>query len=171
MSGEMNERQFLKMYDTYADAIFRHCFFRIHDREEAKDLTQEIFLRVWEYISRGKKIDNLKAFLYRVANNRIIDEYRKKKKDFSLDSLQDEGFDVGEESHETTLAVFDGALALKKLEELDDPYRSVILLRYVECLSIKEIADAVNQSENVVSVRLHRGIKQLQKLYNHGEQI
>ena len=70
---------FTKAYDELSDAIFRHCWFRIGDRERAKDLMQETFTKSWQYISRGEKVDNLKAFLYRVANNLIIDEYRKKK--------------------------------------------------------------------------------------------
>ena len=86
--------QFTKAYDELSDAIFRHCWFRIGDRERAKDLMQETFTKSWQYISRGEKVDNLKAFLYRVANNLIIDEYRKKK-ELSLDNLMVEGFEPG----------------------------------------------------------------------------
>lgn len=157
----MGDKDFLKAYEQYADAIFRHCYFRLYDREEALDLSQETFLRVWEYLSRGKQVENLKAFLYKVANNRIIDELRKRGRYVSLDVLQDDGFDAKYEGGTDTTDSIDGTLALSKVKELPDIYAGVILMRYVDSLSISEIAAALDESENTVSVRLHRALQQL----------
>lgn len=79
-------------YEAYADAIFRHCYFRVFNRELGKELMQETFLRVFEYLSKGNTVDNMRAFLYRVANNLIIDNVRRKK-ELSLDALNEQGFD------------------------------------------------------------------------------
>lgn len=169
----MTEDDFIKAYDTWADAIFRHCYFHVHDREAAKDLTQDVFLRVWEYVSRGGSIQSPKAFLYRVANNRIIDEYRKGGRYESLDELADEaGFDVpDEDSEEKVLDSLDARLALRALPRLPENYRTVLIMRFVDDLPPREIADIIGESENNVSVRIHRAVRALAhtiKKENHG---
>ena len=52
------EKEFLDAYQQYADAIYRHCFFRVYNRDLAQDLTQETFIKTWKYISEGKEIKN-----------------------------------------------------------------------------------------------------------------
>ena len=66
-------------YADYADAIFRHCAFRLMNRERGKELMQETFLRIWIELGKGVEVLNMRAFLYRIANNLIIDDVRKKK--------------------------------------------------------------------------------------------
>src|SRR3989338_4735544 len=94
--------EFLQAYEAYNDAIFRYCYFRVYDRERARELSQETFMKAWEYLSRtGKKIENLRAFLYKIATNLIIDNSRQKgKKTVSLDQLHEEGFDPGDDRTE-----------------------------------------------------------------------
>ena len=157
--------QFAKAYDELSDAIFRHCWFRIGDREKAKDLMQETFTRSWQYITQGTTVNNLKSFLYRVANNLIIDEYRKKK-ELSLDGLMADGFEPGFNEIKTTEQAIDAKLALAVIDQLDEKYREAILMRYVDELSPKEIAEITGENENNISVRLHRGLKQLKEIIN-----
>src|SRR5690348_11175821 len=83
------EAQFLADYEEYADALFRHCMIRVRDRDLAKDIVQETFSRAWLYLSEGKKIEHIRAFLYRVAGNLIVDHSRRKKS-ASLDKLMEE---------------------------------------------------------------------------------
>lgn len=172
MNPNATEKEFLVAYDQFADAIFRHCVFRVSDREKAKDLAQGTFIRLWDYMSQGKEIDNMRAFLYRIANNLIIDEYRKKK-DESLDRMRDEeGFDIGFEPRHNieTHDEYERAQAL--LECLPDKYREVLVMRHIDGLSVKDIARLTHESENVVSVRIHRAIEKLktlaEKTQHHG---
>ncbi len=160
--------QFLKAYDGLSDAIFRHCYFRIGDRERAKDLMQDTFVKTWQYISQGKKVDNLKSFLYRVANNLIIDEYRKKKES-SLDTMMADGFDPGFDDRKKNEQAIDAKQVIDTINQLDEKYREVILMRYIDELSPKEIAEITRENENNVSVRLHRGLKQLKEILNENE--
>lgn len=161
---ELNrENEFLSAYDAYADALFRHCYFRIHDRELAKDLTQEIFCRTWAYLAEGKDIQNIRAFLYRIANNLVVDEYRKKKP-LSLDTLVEEGFSPKDETAPDVEERFLVKAVVQKLESVEEPYRTAVVMRFVDGLSPKEIASALDVSENLVSVRLHRGVKKLRAL-------
>jgi len=160
----MTEDKFIESYDEYSDAIFRHCYMKTSNRETAKDLVQETFVRAWKHVSEGKEMDNPKAFIYKIANNLIIDWYRKKKS-VSLDSMQEGGFDVATTEHERTPEISDGAMAMENFEKLSDIYREVLTLKFVEGLQPKDIAEIIGESENVVSVRINRGIKKLQEIY------
>lgn len=157
------EKEFLKAYDAFADAIFRHCYFRMSDREKAKDLTQDTFIKTWEYLSRGGTIENLRAFLYRVANNLIVDEFRKKK-ELSLDGLREHGFEPMSSSDEDLKTGLETKEVMRMIEMLEDEYREVVIMRHVEGMSVKEIASIVGESENLVSVRIHRGLAKLRNL-------
>lgn len=158
------ERAFLDMYEQNADALFRHCMIRVRDREQAKDIVQEAFARTWLYLSEGKHVDHLRAFIYRVANNLIIDGARRKKSS-SLDALiDDEGFEPRDEDAKNPEIVPQTREAMALLRSLDEIYRTVITMRFIDEMSPKEIARVLGVSENVVSVRIHRGIERLGKL-------
>lgn len=157
------ERQFLEVYKQNTDAIFRYCLLRVSDRELAKDIAQDTFMKVWQYAQKGEIIANLRAFLFTTAKNLIIDHYRKKQAT-SLDGLMEQGFDVGVEPGPALVDQLDGAKALALLGSIPDKYRDAIYLQYVEGLSIKEIADVTEESENNISVRIHRGLQKLRSI-------
>ena len=154
-------------YDEYSDAIFRHCYFRVFNRELAKELVQETFMRTWEYISQGNNVDNVRAFLYRVANNLIVDAVRKKK-ETSLEAMQEEGFDPGIDETEHMQNMVDGRSVIATLSKLDKTYRDILVMRYVDGLTPSDIAEMIGESPNTVSVRIHRGLKQLKALVKNG---
>lgn len=159
----MSEKELIDAYDRYADAIFRHCFFRVFNREKAKDMVQDVFIKTWEYTSRGGEVQNIRAFLYKVATNLIIDESRKKRA-LSLDALMEEGFDFGTDGREKAENIISAKEALALVEKLNTNYREVVLMRYVQDLSPKEIAEILGETENMVSVRIHRGVKKIKEL-------
>lgn len=159
--AEEIEKSFNEAYEAYSDAIFRFCFFKISDKDKAFDLAQETFVRLWNYLRTGdKEVDNVRAFLYKIARNLIIDEYRRKTA-FSLDALREGGFDVRVEGHKDIELEVNAREAIDAMQELDDLYREVALLRFVEGFQPKEIAEVLSLSENVVSVRLNRAVKKL----------
>lgn len=162
-----HEERFLKAFEEYGDALFRHAFLRISDRERAIDIVHDTYTKVWSYVRAGHEIDAFRPFLYKVLNNLIIDEYRKVR-EASLDALFEvEGVDEGSfddltsNTVESLAATLDGKKAFALLDELPDVYREVITLRFVDELGPKEISKLIEESENVVSVRLHRGLKLL----------
>ncbi len=160
------EEQFLKGYETYADDLFRHAFFRVHDRERAKDLVQETFTRTWQTLSEGATIENLRAFLYRVLTNAIIDDSRKKKS-VSLEALVEEGFSPSDDN--ATEAVYERTVIREThelLSTLPDEYRLPLVMRHLDGLSPGEIADALGLTENVVSVRINRAMNKLREQGN-----
>lgn len=155
------EKDFMAAYDTNADALFRHIFFRVHDRELAKDLLQEVFARVWQYISDGKTVDNMRAFLYRSAGNIVIDHYRKHK-EISLDQMAEDGFDAPDERSKSNIAAEVTEL-MAALKQIPEEYATVVSMRYVEEMGPADIAEALGESPNTISVRIHRGLEMLRK--------
>lgn len=155
---------FIKSFDVYSDELFRFAYFRIRDRELAKDLVQDSFIRTWNYIVAGKEIENFRAFLYRTLRNIIIDESRKKKS-VSLDALQDTGFDPGDSFRKHELeARLDSKNIVDKLSALNADDREIIVMRFINELGPKEIAEILGESENVVSVRINRALKKAREL-------
>lgn len=164
------KNSFHEAYELHADALFRFSFYKLSDREKAKDIVQDTFVRYWEYIAADGQVDNVKAFLYRIANNAIIDNYRKKK-ELSLDLLEDDGFDPADtETHEKMARSVDSRTALALVNQLSDKDRGIVLMRYVDGLSVKEIAEVTDERENTISVKLHRALKQLQELFDKADE-
>lgn len=170
------EDRFLKAFDEYADALFRHAVYRLSDRERAVELVHDTFTKAWGYLRDGHEIESYKSFLYKVVNNLIIDEYRRRK-ETSLDAiLAEEGVDEGAFSElrggsieEVTFSM-DAKKALELIGELPVVYREVITLRYVDGLGPKEISELIEETENVVSVRLHRALRLLRDRIELGEE-
>ena len=168
-TAQNQEERFLAAFDEYSDALYRHAAIRLSNQERAIDVVHDTFTKVWSYLRAGHQIDTFRPFLYKVLNNLIIDEYRKKT-DVSLDALLEaEGVDEGsfqdltEHTVESLAATIDGKKAFALLAELPDQYREVIIYRFVDELGPREISELIEESENVVSVRLHRGLKLLRK--------
>ncbi len=161
------ERDFLTLFEGASDAVFRHCLFKLSDRERAVDVTEEAFARTWEYLASGREVENLKAFVFRTANNLIIDHYRKKKES-SLDAMAEYGFDPASTDHERIPEQAAGREALALVAQLGEDDEEVIMLRFVSDLSIGEIADIRKESENAVSVRIHRALKKLKEMLEYG---
>ena len=164
----MSEDVFIQAYDDYSDALFRYCYFRVYDREKALELVQETFTKAWVYVkdNQDKEIENFRAFLYRVAKNLIIDNARRNKKrpTSSLDDLREAGFDPGTDPTGAMKNLLDNKSALTVIEQLPDKYREVVWLRYLEDMSVKEIALMLEDSENNVSVKIHRALSKLRQL-------
>ncbi|OGH81388.1 MAG: hypothetical protein A3I29_03150 [Candidatus Magasanikbacteria bacterium RIFCSPLOWO2_02_FULL_44_11] len=159
----MGREAFLEAYDKHADAIFKHCYFRLFNRERAKEIMQDTFLRAWEQMAKGVEIKNIKAFLYRIATNLIIDDTRKKKTS-SLDLMQGQGFNPAVSDTDAIFNRLDGERVKKMIERMDEKYATVILMRYVDDLTVKEISEILSVTQNVVSVRIHRGLKEIKKI-------
>lgn len=158
----LHEEGFLKAYDAYADAIFRHAYFRLGDRDRALDVMQDTFCRVWKSYGSGESVGNMRALLYRIAGNLVIDEIRKKKT-LSLDALAEDGFDP-EASDDGSMARETYGEIIALMREMEEEDRVPLLLRYVDDLSPKDIAETLGITENAASVRIHRALAKVRAL-------
>jgi len=164
------EEEFHRAYEEYADAIFRHCAFRICDRERGKELMQETFMKTWEYLAKGNEIDDVRPFLYKVATNLVLNDVRRRKqrKEISLEAMQEEGFDVEGEHGEDVQNIIDAKEVVSVLYQIKEPYRGLLIMRYIDGLKPSEIADLVGGSANTISVKLNRGMKYLRSILKNG---
>ena len=159
------KKDFSKTYDEHSDAIFRYAYFKLSDTEKAKDVVQDTFVKFWEYISAESELQNVKALLYRIALNTIIDLYRKRKT-FSLDTLAEDGFDPAYEPEKDVFERHEAEEVLKAINELNEDDRNIMFMRYVEGLSFDDIAEVVGERPNTVAVKVHRLLKQLRQSLN-----
>lgn len=153
--------QFLATYDEHADALYRFCLFKVTLPEKAEDLVQDVFARYWQALREGTAIDNERAYLYTLARNRIIDWYRKKKED-SLNQLEDRGFDLAGMTAGDVEERARVREVLEAIDALDERSREALVLRQVEGWTPEEIAVYSNSTANAVSVRINRAIKKVQ---------
>ena len=150
-------------YDQYADAIFRHCYLRLNNREVAKELMQDTFLKTFQYVGKGKDVENVRALLYRIANNLIID-YVRRSKETSLDALQEAGFDPTGSDDRQLAGRLDDQRVAETLHKLDKDTRELIVMRFISDMKPREIAEVLGISPNVASVRIHRALQDLKSL-------
>lgn len=164
------EALFTQSFDDYSGALFKHAFYRLGDRDKAKDVVQDTYFKTWKFVSEGGIIDEYKPFLYRVANNLVVDEYRKKKPHSLDELLEKENVSEGnfpeliDLSHEQLAHAIDAEKVYELLGEVPDQYAQVVTMRFIDELSPKEISGITGETENVVSVRLHRALKALKKI-------
>ena len=162
MAGAKNN--LIDAYDKYANAIYRHCYFRVFKKTRAEELVQETFMRTWEYMKGGKEIENIQAFLYRVANNLIVDESRKKKEE-SLDELLEQNIFMEPSYREDK--VFEHNIILaevkEKMKNLTEEEQRLITLRYFDDLDPKDIAEIFDDNANNISVKLNRALNKLKQ--------
>ncbi len=161
---------FIKAYDLYIDQIYRFIYFKVSDKEEAQDITSLVFLKTWNYIQENKlgEYKTLKALLYTIARNSVIDYYRKNNKVHIVEidnedvkiQLKDKKMGAGEKMD----IYFDIKNVEDKLEEMKDEYREIIILKYIEELSTIEISKILKKSKGNVRVLAHRALGALQKL-------
>ncbi len=162
---------FVKTYDLYFDQIYRFIYFKVLAKQEAEDLTSVVFLKTWGYIQDKsiKDYKTLKSLLYKVARNSVIDYYRKKSSeqgDISLDTVSTtiDTADKSQDIHSKLEIADEHARIKEKLLELKEEYREIIVMRYVNELSVKEIALSLDKSRGNIRVTLYRALKALRKI-------
>lgn len=167
---------FMKAYDLYIDDIYRFVYFKVGDSEEAKDLTSSVFLKTWNYIQNEsvKDCKTLRALIYKVARNTIIDHYRKNSQATKVPLEYEDGTaidieDEGQTVLEKLEILSEYKIVEEKIKELKDEYREVIILRYVNDLSVAEISQIIGKSKGNVRVIISRSLKALKNLIEEDE--
>lgn len=154
-------------HHDYEKKLDVYAFFKVHDKTISKDLVQDTFIRTWEYLVKGGKIELMRAFLYHVLNNLIVDEYRKRK-NLSLDDLIEKGFEPNSGDPSRLFDILDGKAVIRLIKKLPASYQEVMELRYVHELSLEEISRLTGRTKNALAVHFHRGLKKLKVLYEQG---
>ncbi len=161
---EKERELFTIVHNVYVKGLNTYAYYKVNNRSKSEDLVQDTFLKTWKYIVKGGRIEIMRAFLYHILNDLIIDQYRKHKT-VSLDVLIQKGFEPNVDDSEFIMNNFDGKVALLLIKLLPEKYQRVMHMRYVQDLSIKEIALITKESHNTVAVQLHRGLQKIKKMH------
>jgi len=157
---------FGELYDYYITPIYRFIFFKVSVREDAEDLSSEVFLKVWNHLIEDghEEVRSFTGLIYKVARNSVIDYYRKKSlhPEQSLEAVE---LPRGDNNREMTKveAKYEADNIMKNLEHMKQSYREVIQLRYIDELSITEISEILGKKKTNVRVTLFRALKLLKK--------
>lgn len=112
----------------------------------------------------GGKIVLMKAFLYHILNDLVIDQYRKHKI-ISLNVLLEKGFEPNGGNSDRLINIIDGKALFVLIACLPEKYQKIMNMRYIRLLSIKEISAITGQTKNAITVQAYRGLEKLKKLY------
>ncbi|MFD2442544.1 RNA polymerase sigma factor SigW [Bacillus sp. CGMCC 1.16607] len=161
-----------ELVEIYKDKVYQLCYRMLGNRHESEDIAQEAFIRAYINIHSFNIDLKFSTWLYRIATNLCIDRIRKKKPDYYLDSEVSGTDGLNMYSHiPSTTDMPEKELESLELEEtiqreimkLPDKYRSVIVLKYIDELSLNEISELLNLPIGTVKTRIHRGREALRK--------
>lgn len=181
MSGKLSEKLLLfrlrtkrdpesyaQLYDAYIEQIYRFVYFKVSTREEAEDITSEVFLKGWNYVNENREIKSFSGLLYRIARNCVIDLYRQKasKPESFLEDHLEKGFEPGDRGKwfGKMNIKLDSEKILQALKKLKQEYQEVITLRYVDELTVEEMSEIIGKGNMAVRVTMHRAIKKLKQI-------
>lgn len=160
---EGDEEAFRIFYDTNANIIYKYVLVRVGDSQTAEDITAEVFVKAWRAIPslewRGKP---LRAWLFRIAYNQIVDTHRKKR-----DVLAWLPWRNNSEEDKAIKRVEDQDEIRELFATLSYQEQTILHLRFFEGYSLKEIAEFLEKSPNAVRVAQFRALKRLRHLMNH----
>jgi RNA polymerase sigma-70 factor, ECF subfamily len=155
-----------ELYDRYEAKIFSYIFRRTGDRPMAEDLTAQVFLRMLESI-RDRKAwhSSFSGWLYRIAHNLVIDHYRRRERQSSID-LEEAPPMVSdlEDPVETAEMNIDAERLRAAIRRLTDEQAEVVSLRFLEGYSIAEVAKMTNRTEGAVKALQYRAVTTLRTL-------
>ncbi len=161
----MKKREFVKFYDKYVSRIYRFVRLKVNSSQDSEDLVSEAFFKFWGNINENKdKIDNPRALLYKIANNLVIDFYRKKSRtEVSLDPEDSVLAKIEAKANLSKKANLDADMVQirKALKKLKNEHQDIIIWRYLDDFSVKEIAQITEKPEGTVRVQVHRALKSL----------
>lgn len=157
-----DETAFEELLRQYEKKVYTLCFRMCGNSEDAEEAAQDTFLALWRGIDRFRQESSLSTWIYRLASNACIDLLRRRKKQGSSLSLDDEGLflDAVDPAPRPQDAV-EHREAQKLLQEglsaLPEEYRKVLILREIEGLSYTEIAESASLELGTVKSRISRG--------------
>lgn len=161
---EEAKNHFNRIYEEHVEKVYRFVYLKMGSREEAEDLASDVFSRIWDICLEGKhkEIENMRAFVYRIARNVISDYYRRGKKVLPLDDQQEKAWEgvAMEKTADTNIEMDRVQLALR---ELSDEQQDLVIWKYLEELSSAEIAELTGKTQENVRVSLHRAMNALKE--------
>jgi len=167
LQREMDADRFGVLYDRYTAKVFQKCVGMTHDRDLAKDLTHDIFLKVFTGLSKFDHRSKFGTWLYSITYNYCLDHLRKSKRKQEDDIDEERGpSEHPEDAFEEQLLALRSERLLLVLEQVDPGDRAMLLMKYQDELSVKEIQDILGLSESAVKMRMLRARERALQAYH-----
>jgi RNA polymerase sigma-70 factor (ECF subfamily) len=176
MAGSANEAEliaeaqrggqaaFAEIYERYQPYVYRYIYYRVADVSTAEDLTAAVFVRVVEKLDSFRYEGRpLLAWLYTIARNAIID-YHRRSDDSKLVPLEEEVVDRSADVERAVERRLTQSGLAEALAELTEEQRQVIILRFVEGMTSKEVGRLLDKSTGAVKALQHRGLAALARI-------
>ncbi|RMG68368.1 MAG: sigma-70 family RNA polymerase sigma factor [Bacteroidetes bacterium] len=159
------------LYDRYADKVFRKCISFVKDPDPARDLAQDILLKVFTQLSRFKGNSRFSTWLYAVTYNHCVEHYRRHSRFKKVDI--DQGPDLAEENNELEqdLLALRADKLQKALDRIPPEDKMLLLLKYQDDTPIKELMEQLDISESAVKMRLARARQRVRQLIQEAEKM
>lgn len=159
----MSFEEFEAIYAEHSPSIYTYLLRTTGSREDAMELTQETFFRLWKNRKKLGAATNVRAWLFKVASNLAVSMFRKRKRRFFIEDLNVEPFVESFAQEEYDRVTLNGKMQ-ELLNELPPGQRAVVWLKVVEGLSHNEIAELLKISVGTSKSQFNRGITKLRKL-------
>jgi RNA polymerase sigma-70 factor (ECF subfamily) len=158
---------FAALYDRHVDRVYRHVYYHLGNQADAEDVTQQVFLRAWQAISRYRRTNvPFIVWLLTIAHNLVVSHYRRSKETRPLDEdppMRGHGSDP----ESSVLTRYDREIVRRAILRLKPDYQKVIVLRFIEGIGYDVVAAALGKSEGAVRVIQHRALLELRRLIEH----
>ena len=145
-----DERAFDELIDKFADRIFTEAYYLMGNREDAMDVSQLVFLRVFLGIKHFKGESKLSTWIYRITINTALRELKKRSRRPPIEDSDDV------DPQDEVIRHDEQKLAMVALDQLPEQYRAIIIMRELNDMSFKDIADSLGISVNLAKVRAFR---------------
>jgi RNA polymerase sigma-70 factor, ECF subfamily len=150
--------EFIQYYQKFKDKIYTYFIYRVNfDCAVAEDLSQDVFVKAFKNFDSFDRNRSYSAWIYAIAKNHLVNYYRQKKSDISLDLAPDVSIDERKKFQ----IDHDAQIMIGKIKTLDEYSKEVLLMRYVDELDNKEIADILGRDEGAVRTQISRALKKL----------
>jgi len=154
------------LYQRYSSKVYSKCIFMLKNEAKAKDATQEIFTKIFLNLAKFSERSKFSTWVYSITYNFCIDTIRKQKKEKNLFSDEMENApDIIEEVSDQTLLEMEVKRLGKVLDLIPSGDRAVLLMKYQDELSIKEIAAILDKTESAIKMKIKRAKHKAQKVY------
>lgn len=159
---QINKEELVNLYEEHNAALYRYAYRLLSAQDLAEDCVSDVFTRFLQIVQRGKQPQgNIKAYLYRMTHNCVVDQYRKRREDESIDDkpLADPQPDLEDEMQRKQQSEKLQKVLLKMPEE----QRMVIMLRYFEDWTHEQVAKHLGRSEEATRALQYRVLRKLHK--------
>lgn len=152
--------EFGALYQRYVTPVFRYLYNRTGNIHEAEDITAQTFLVAYETFNRFRGDGHFSSWLFGIARNKVIDHYRQRKFDISIDDTASDQVNV--DPLATAIHAEQSALLAKLIQTLDEDEQELLRLRFLAEMSFREIAHLLQRNEDAVKKTTYRLLARLQ---------